>query len=649
MSPPKSSTEETTTAYGHWLSPITATMVAQQRNSVQDLVRCGNTLLWLKCISEESGRFSVHSLPTTDVSAHELTPSPFNVRTKVHEYGGAACLYTEDELIFSNFKDQRLYRLSLKESPTAKSPSINKPQPITPEGPFRYADAIWDKTRKRIICVMEDHSNPNTKPINTLVTINPVNRITQQLCSGADFYASPRISHCGTQLCWLSWNHPYMPWDSTYLWLSRLNGNGELEGAVQIAGANDESVIQARWGKDGGLYFISDRNNWWNIYRYKSATLQAICPLEAEFGKAMWVLGQHSYDISKNGDIVAAYSKDGQWYIGRISAQNFGKTDALQQLLGPYPDIKKLFVIDDKLTFIAGQTKSEDLIIQHDLNTATSSTLVGLKENNEFSGYISKAEKLSFKTADGSTLNGFYYAPQNRNYGRLSSVPPPLIIKTHGGPTSCASSALDLSIQFWSSRGFSVFDINYRGSTGFGRSNRKKLYGNWGVADVEDCVCATEFLIRTGRAHPQQLIIRGHSAGGYTTLATLTYSDTFHAGASYYGISDLKALAQECHKFESYYVQQLLDEPNLSAPIYRQRSPLFHANQLRSPIIFFQGALDKVVPPNQAQAMVSALKGNHIAVKYNEFAEEAHGFRNNENIETALNSELAFYKETLRL
>jgi dipeptidyl aminopeptidase/acylaminoacyl peptidase len=649
MLPPKSSIEEAHAAYGHWLSPITATMVAQQRNSVQDLIRCGDTLLWLKCMSEENGRLSVHSLPTAEADARELTPSPFNVRSKVHEYGGGACLHTEDEIIFSNFKDQRLYRLSLKQTPSSKESSVNQPHPITPEGPFRYADAIWDATQKRIICVMEDHSNPNTKPINSLVSIDPASGFTQKLCSEADFYASPRISHCGTQLCWLSWNHPFMPWDSTNLWLAALNDKGELEDTMLVAGADDESVIQARWAKDGTLYFISDRNNWWNIYGYKNASVQTICPLEAEFGKPMWVLGQHSYDISENGDIVAAYSKDGQWYIGRIAAQNFGRPEALQILLGPYPDIKKLFLSGDKLTFIAGQAESEDLIIQYDLSTSSSNTLVGLKENKGFSGYISKAEKLSFKTADGSELNGFYYAPRNKDYGQSPSAPPPLIIKTHGGPTSCASSALDLSIQFWSSRGFAVFDINYRGSTGFGRSNRQKLYGNWGVADVEDCVFATDFLIETGRAHPKQLIIRGHSAGGYTTLATLTYSDTFHAGASYYGISDLKALAQECHKFESCYVQQLLDESDLSAAIYQERSPIFHADQLCSPIIFFQGALDKVVPPNQAQAMVSALKGKHIPVRYFEFAEEAHGFHNNENIETALNSELNFYRETLSL
>ncbi len=649
MLPPKSSIEETHKAYSHWLSPITATMVAQQRNSVQDLIHCGNTPLWIKCISEESGRFSIHSLPSADTEARELTAFPFNVRSKVHEYGGAACLYMEDEIIFSNFNDQRLYRLSLKETASVKEPSVNTPQPITAEGPFRYADAIWDQKRKRIICVMEDHSNSDSKPINTLVTIDPVSGKTQPLCSGANFYANPRVSHCGTQICWLSWNHPYMPWDSTNLWLAKLNDKGELEDAMLIAGANDESVIQARWGKDGALYFISDRNNWWNIYCHNDTTVTAICPFEAEFGKAMWVLGQHSYDICENGDIVTAYSKNGQWYIGRISVQSFGKPEALQQLLGPYPDIKKLFLSDDKLTFMAGQAESEDLIIQYDLNTSTSNTLVGLKENKDFSGYISKAEELRFKTADGSELNGFYYAPQNKDYEQSTSNPPPLIIKTHGGPSSCASSALDLSIQFWSSRGFAVFDINYRGSTGFGRNNRKKLYGNWGVADVEDCVCATEFLVKTGRAHPKQLIIRGHSAGGYTTLATLTYSNTFHAGASYYGISDLKALAQECHKFESCYVQQLLDEPDLSSTIYQQRSPLFHADQLCSPVIFFQGALDKVVPPNQAQAMVSALKEKHIPVEYIEFAEEAHGFRNNENIETALNSELAFYKETLSL
>ncbi|MBL4607658.1 MAG: S9 family peptidase [Pseudomonadales bacterium] len=645
MLPPKSSAENPVIESGYWESPITAIMVAQQRNSVQDLISSGNSLLWIKCMTSENGRFSLHSLPTSNTNSQELSPSPFNVRSKIHEYGGGPCLYTDDTIFFSNFDNQRLYRLDLKNKKSEKLPQPQTPYPVTPEGPFRYADAIWDAKRKRIICIMEDHSDSPNKPTNTLVSICPERGITKDLCKGADFYASPTISHCGNKLSWLTWNHPFMPWDSTYLWCAEFNSEGELANTSHIAGSDEESVIQPRWGNDNTLYFVSDRSNWWNIYHYKNGQVIPVYPAEAEFGKPMWVLGQHTYDITKNGDIVAAYSMQGQWYIGLLSKENFGHTQTLKPLLGPYPDIKKLFITNDKATFIAGQSKNEDHICQYDLNTNSATTLVGAQDNSAFSKHISKAERLRFKTADGSELNGFYYAPHKRHYNQ----PPPLIIKTHGGPSSCANSSLDLSIQFWSSRGFAVFDINYRGSTGFGRSSRKKLYGNWGVADVEDCIYATKFLIQTDRAHPEQLIIRGHSAGGYTTLAALTFSTTFHAGASYYGISDLKSLAEDCHKFESFYVQQLLGESKLSAPIYEERSPLFHVNQMNAPSIFFQGSLDKVVPPNQAQVMVSALKKKNIPVKYFEFAEEAHGFHKNKNIETALNSELRFYRDVLHL
>ena len=644
MSSPKSSTGKSSAPYGHWESPITAAMVAKQRNSVQDIISSGKSLLWLKCMSEEDGRLSIHSLPEAGEETSEYSPSPFNVRSKVHEYGGGACLYTDDAIYISNFKDQRLYRIYL-----SKTQTPSRPEPITPEGPFRYADATWDAKRKRIICVMENHSGSKEKPLNSLVEINPENGVVDTLCCGADFYAAPSISHDSNKLCWLSWKHPFMPWDSTYLWAAEFDSTGRLENKKHIAGSDDESVVQPKWAEDGSLYFISDKNNWWNIYQHKNEQDQAICPIEAEFGKAMWVLGQQTYDIRKNGDIVAAYAKQGQWYIGSICKQSFGKESALKPLLGPYPDIKKLFAINDRLYLFVGQEAGEDQILQYDFTTSDIHTLIGLEHNKTFSGYLSKPKKLNFTTSDDSEINGFYYPPNNQDYSQSPSNTPPLIIKTHGGPTSCANSSLDLSIQFWSSRGFAVFDVNYRGSTGFGRAKRKKLYGNWGLADVEDCSCAADFLVRSGRAHPEQLIIRGHSAGGYTTLAALTFSNTFFAGASYYGISDLKSLALECHKFESYYVQQLLGEPELSASIYEKRSPLFHFDQLDAAVIFFQGALDKVVPPNQAQKMVSALQEKEIAVEYFEFSDEAHGFRSSTNIETALNNELEFYNKTFTL
>ena len=644
MSPPKSSTGQSSAPYGDWQSPITATMVAQQRSSVHDIICTKGSLLWLKCMSEENGRLSLHTLPKGAINASELTPNPYNVRSKVHEYGGAACLYTGTDLYFSNFSDQRLYHLAIGDVANTLTPCA-----ITPEGPFRYADAVWDAARQRIVCVMEDHSVASAKPINTLVAICPKHGHIQTLSSGADFYASPAISPCGSKLSWLSWMHPHMPWDSTYLWLAEFDETGHPANSTHIAGNNDESIVQPRWGSQNTLYFISDKGNWWNIYRFEDGVITPLCPTQAEFAKPMWALGQHTYDITEQGDIIATYTNENGYYIGHISKQSFGKASALKPLLGPYPDIKKLYIYKDKIFFLAGQKLGEDLILIHNLNTESTLRIAGSPPSPLYAGYISQSESLSFETKDGSIINGYYYPPTNARYSNHSPDAPPLIIKTHGGPSSSANSSLDLSIQFWSSRGFAVFDVNYRGSTGFGRANRMKLYGAWGIADVEDCSYAANFLVNAGLAHPEKLIIRGHSAGGYTTLAALTFSDTFHAGASYYGISDLKALAEECHKFESCYVQQLLNETTLSATIYQDRSPLSHLNSLRTPVIFFQGAQDKVVPPNQAQKMVSALRENNTTVEYFEFKEEAHGFRNNANIETALNAELLFYKKNLSL
>lgn len=638
----KSSTPDSvpSTAYGHWRSPINSEQLGQQQNSPYDFVRCGDTLLWIQSLAKENGRLSVFTLPDENSNMLELSPAPLNARSTVHEYGGAACLLTSQTLYLSNFSDQRLYALDWKQTPP-------EAQAITAPGPYRYADAIWDEQRQRIICVMEDHSG--TSVINRLVAIEPCTGRIDTLVEGADFYAGPRLGPDGQSLCWLSWNHPYMPWDSTQLWLASLEPSGQLSDAQLLAGGPDESIVQANWSPQGQLYFISDRNNFWNIYRYHQGKISACYQGPQEFSKPLWVLGLHSYDFyaaSPDEEVlIAAYNTNSAWFIGKIDPV----AQKLSPLLGPYPTIKNLHVVGDEVFFIAGHTDDHETLYRYHLKTSCLLPLAHEKLDARFEGYLSTPQLHRFTARDNSSISGFYYPPSNKDYPHDPSAAPPLIIKTHGGPTSSTSNALDLSIQFWTSRGFALFDLNYRGSCGDGRQHRRALYGQWGIADVDDCISACDRLVQIGLADPNKLIIRGSSAGAYCTLAALTFRNTFKAGTSYYGISDLKLLAETCHKFESHYVQQLLNESDLSQPVYRQRSPLFHAEQLKCPVLFFQGALDKVVPPAQAHHMVKALQDNKIQVAYYEFENEGHGFRQQSTLAKTLQLEWDFYKDVLDL
>ena len=628
-----------------WHSPITPELITQHKNTPLDLFKTNTGLIWLKSCGDEDGRVSIFTLPNDNSPSRELTPSPYNARSKVHEYGGGAVLVAADKLYFSNFTDHRLYEIDLGDAETSILPRA-----VTPVSNRRYADACWDKRFQRIICVCEDHSSDDAAPINSLIAIEPDTGAIKTLCSGADFYASPRISPSSDNICWLSWDHPYMPWDSTKLWQADIDIKGNLSQPIHIAGGKEESIVQPRWSSANVLHFISDRSGWWNIYRYQDGQSEILYKTKAEFSKPMWSLGLKSYDFTSNGEILSTYVKDGQWFIGLIS-----RDIKFKSVLGPFSNIMNLLLIKDKLYFIKGNTAKNNEIVAYDLSSGKSKTLVSEQNANELNGYLSTPQTLKFKTKDNTEISGYFYSPSNKDYQLLENnnkqagtSAPPLIIKTHGGPSSSANSSLDLSIQFWTSRGFAVFDINYRGSTGYGRNFRQQLYGKWGISDIEDCTAAAESLVSRGLANPEQLIIRGQSAGGYTTLAALTFTDTFKAGASYYGISDLKALAMECHKFESHYVQQLLGQKDLNHPVYAERSPLAHKNKLSCPIIFFQGKLDKVVPPNQAQNLVNELKKQGINVEYIEFEHEAHGFRQSTSIKTTLYRELAFYQSIFK-
>lgn len=623
--------EMTIAAYGSWKSPITSELIVAGAVRLGAPKFGGATLYWIEGRPSEGGR-NVIVRRAADGAIEDLLPAPFNARTRVHEYGGGSYTIQQENVIFSNFSDQRLYRLNPGSTPEA----------ITPALPLRYADMTVDATRGLLFCVREDHRDPQKEAQNALVRVmlaaDPEGGVV--IAEGYDFYATPRLSPDGNQLTWLCWNHPNMPWDGCELWLADVQPNGDLANAQCIAGGLEESIFQPTWGPDGRLYFVSDRTGWWNLYRLEDGNAQALLPMEAEFGRPQWVFDQVTFVFTDSQTLVCVYSQDGGEHLGRLNLHTLDFT----RLEAPYNNLASPVAgTAGCIALLAGSpTESSALCL---LDTATcSSTVIRRSSNLPLDpGYLSIPEALTFPTANGLTAHALLYRPKNRDFTAPEGERPPLLVFSHGGPTGATSGALNLSIQFWTSRGFAVLDVNYGGSSGYGRAYRQRLNGNWGIVDVEDCVNGARYLVERSEVDGVRLAIRGGSAGGYTTLCALTFHRVFAAGASHYGIGDIEALARDTHKFESRYLDRLVGPYPERADLYRARSPIHFTDQLSCPVIFFQGLDDPVVPPNQAEAMVAALKAKGIPVAYVPFEGEQHGFRRAENIRRALDGELYFY------
>lgn len=614
--------------YATWKSPITAQLISGGAVAFGLTAIDGDSIYWLESRPNQGGR---QVLMRRDAIANitELTPAPFNIRTRVHEYGGGAYAAKDDMIYFCNFSDQRIYRQAENQSPT----------PLTAEGPWRYADLHIDTLHRQLICVREDHSQPSKEAVNELVSINLSDGKVSVIVSGADFYSSPRLSPDGKQLAWISWDHPDMPWDTTELWLVDLSVSGSLTNIRKIADGESESIAQPEWSPDNILYFVSDKTGWWNIYRYQGDEIKAVCEMNAEFAYPHWQFGMSQYGFNSAKEIICAFNTSGTWQLGRIQIES-GKLEVIPTALS---DLQYLRAASGEVIFHAAGplqpsaiatinlSKNEIEVIQHSIN---------LPFKND---YFSSPNNISFPSKKRRTAHGFFYPPCNPEYMAAQDTLPPLIVISHGGPTAAASTALKLSVQFWTSRGFAVLDVNYAGSTGYGRDYRRSLYGLWGIADVEDCIAGAQYLVQQKLVDGERLIIRGSSAGGYTTLCALTFHKVFKAGASYYGISDVAALAQDTHKFESRYEARLIG--GRSEALYRSRSPIHHAEQLSCPVIFFQGLEDKVVLPNQSERMANVLKVRGIPTAYVAFEGEQHGFRQANNIQRALEAELYFYSK----
>ncbi|KAA0233241.1 MAG: hypothetical protein JJLCMIEE_02342 [Acidimicrobiales bacterium] len=658
--------------YGSWPSPISADVVVSSAISLGEVHATPTAVYWSELRPDEGGRVQIVRQPvvsdsfttrkghsSTTVGAEkwlnpeDMLPTGFSARTRVHEYGGGAWWVhpapvtsdTGDVVYFANWDDQRLYRLD----PGGEPVPITVPS--TEQIGLRHADGVVTGDGRWIICVREVHTGED-EAVNELVAVPTGGGDAVGLLEGPDFVSFPRLDHVSSRLCWTQWDHPAMPWDATELWVATFDTSGEvpvLRDARQVAGGTAESVFQPQWSPEGVLHFVSDRTGWWNIHRFPGPGMPAGDPVAVtafagEVGTPQWVFGMSRYAFAPGGRIVCAYSKDGTDHLAVVQAGD-----------GEVRDIETGF------THISGVTQRQAMTLGVMASPSREPAVVSLCAVGAELGppivhrpprdlgldprWFSSPEPIAFPTGGGRTAHAMFYRPTNPDVAGPAAEQPPLLVLIHGGPTSQARVMLSLGLQYWTSRGFAVVDVNYRGSTGYGRPYRELLNGQWGIADVEDCVAVARYLAEQGLVDPGRLLIRGGSAGGFTTLAALAFHDTFAAGASSYGVADLEALAKETHKFESRYLDSLIGPYPEDSDAYTERSPIHHVEGLDRPLIIFQGLEDEVVPPEQAEMMVAALRERSVPYAYIAFEGEQHGFRRAENIKRVLEAELSFYSQ----
>lgn len=643
-------------AYGSWASPLTAARVTAGALRLGDIVLDQGQVYWVEGRAAEGGRQVVVRW-TPEGGAVDVTPPDFSVRSRVHEYGGGAFTVDRGTLYFVNDADQRLYVQRPGETP----------RPMTPAG-YCFADLHVDARRRRVLAVREDHTRGDAEPVNTIVAIPTADSPGWTdanssdpgvvLVEGFDFLSDPILSPDGNRLAWIGWRHPCMPWDGTELWVADVAPDGSLGSCARVAGGPDESIFQPEWSPDGVLYFVSDRTGWWNLYRVgdgdstrgqsTTSEIEAVHAMEAEFGKPQWTFTMVTYAFADRSRMVVTYTQSGRWNLALVDT----RTNRFEPVDLPIDPLESIRSTREAAHFVGGSPIQAPAIVRLPLDTLVPEILRPSSAESIDPEWISVAEPVTFNapapSGSGGTpgtraVHAFFYAPRNPDFEAPPGTQPPLIVLTHGGPTGATDAVLDPEIQFWTSRGIAVLDVNYSGSTGYGRAYRDRLKGQWGVVDVEDAVAGALAMVDRGLADRDRLAIHGGSAGGYTTLAALVFHDVFKAGASYYGISDIEVLARDTHKFESRYLDLLIGPYPAARNLYVARSPIHAADRLSSALILFQGLEDKVVPPNQSEMMAEAARRKGLPVAYLAYPGEQHGFRRRENIIRSLEAELYFY------
>ncbi len=620
-----------TAPYGTWASAITPElMVASNIGLSQPFVFDG-ALYWMESRPQEQGRSVIVKRMLQQDTTSEVLPAEYNCRTRVHEYGGASYLPTAAGVFFVNFNDQQVYLCD-------HDTGVRK---ITSHSELRFADFAYSAQQQMLVAVAERHHADLSEPENQLVAVDINSGQVHTLHQGEDFYASASFSPDGSHLCWLSWNHPNMPWDGTTLWVASVAEGLAIETPEKVAGGDQESVFQPQWSPQSELYYVSDRSNWWNIYAANGH--RNVCAMDAEFGMPQWIFGMRRYAFVNDATIVSSYTQAGEESLVTIDVHSGQITNLPRQ----HSSYESVYAAEGSVCYIAQSPHSFPSLYVEDIGSlaTTGTQIISASTLSLNTADVSTGQAISYESAGGAKAHGFYYPPCNAQWAGPADELPPLIVMIHGGPTSATHNDLSLKIQFWTNRGFAVFDSNYRGSTGFGRQYRDALKGQWGVADVEDCDYAVRYLAGQNLIDKQRVAIRGGSAGGFTTLAALAMTDAFKAGASLYGVTDLTALAEDTHKFESRYLDTLVGPYPQQEALYQERSPISHADSINCPVIFLQGLDDKVVPPSQAEMMIDVLVKKGLQVAYVPFEGEGHGFRQSKNIIKALSAELWFYAQ----
>jgi dipeptidyl aminopeptidase/acylaminoacyl peptidase len=619
-------------------------MVARAGTGLSNVWLVDGVAWWLESRPAEAGRV-VLMRADPGAEPRDVTPDGFSVRTRVHEYGGGAYCAQGETVYFTNHADQRLYRQDPEQEPVAITPDV-------PGHRHRYADGRVTGDGRLWIGIRERHEG--TRPeevVNELVAL-PTDGSSDPvpIAAGRDFYSNPRIAPGDTRICFLAWDIPWMPWDGCELFVADLGGDGALSGLDRVAGVDGkEAIWQPEWSPSGELVFASDRSGWWNLERIRGGRRAVLYPAEAEFGYPAWVFGSRSYGFLADGRIACAYDRDAHTHVAILDSEQ-GTLEGLDVPHNARSASVFLAAEGTTIAYIAGSATLPNQVVRLDVSTGELESLRSSAQVPVDESYFSVPQAIDFPTEDGLTAHALYYRPRNPAFVAPDDERPPLVVWCHGGPTDNAAPLFSLRTQFWTSRGFAIVDVNYGGSTGYGRAYRERLNGLYGVVDVQDCVNAARYLVEQGEADGERLLIRGGSSGGYTTVCALTFTDLFAAGSSYYGIVDLEPTPEgNTIKFELEHDQTLVGPYPEAVDLFRERSPIHFADRITTPMLVLQGVDDEVVPPVQAERIVAALRERGVPHAYLLFEGEGHGFRRAETAIRSLEAELSFYLQVLGL